>query len=332
MATIKDKRSRSGTTMFDPIVLASSTATWAINKLLDRLSNALIKALLKQEDLDKEVGDLKNALQRANLLLGAVPVGVSAGVKIENKNLEEPINKVQQLATELTKYLDELEYYDIKDKEVRYCVRGCACLAVCRRRAAVVEAREEAGARPCRPEARDTHGTVLAAPHTPAPTGGHAPRLLLLRVLWQWRPPMSTATSVLPAASGAMDGLSNFSNGLLSGSIETPVRRRGKLQRPLMKHTCLHPLLNIERLQLPLKNISGTPSCSAVYYAYSNTSVSLLQYKMAQRKLLLSTSAETKEAAAITPGSKRSTAQKSPATARIESGSSQPGKRCCLNV
>ncbi|WVZ51142.1 hypothetical protein U9M48_002312 [Paspalum notatum var. saurae] len=87
------------------------------------------------------------------------------------------------------------------------------------------------------------------------------------------------------------------------GSIETPVRRRGKLQRPLMKHTCLHPLLNIERLQLPLKNISGTPSCSAVYYAYSNTS-----------------------AAAITPGSKRSTAQKSPATARIESGSSQPGK------
>ncbi|WVZ51141.1 hypothetical protein U9M48_002312 [Paspalum notatum var. saurae] len=172
-------------------------------------------------------------------------------------------------------------------QEVRYCVRGCACLAVCRRRAAVVEAREEAGARPCRPEARDTHGTVLAAPHTPAPTGGHAPRLLLLRVLWQWRPPMSTATSVLPAASGAMDGLSNFSNGLLSGSIETPVRRRGKLQRPLMKHTCLHPLLNIERLQLPLKNIS---------------------------------------AAAITPGSKRSTAQKSPATARIESGSSQPGK------
>ncbi|WVZ51143.1 hypothetical protein U9M48_002312, partial [Paspalum notatum var. saurae] len=215
MATIKDKRSRSGTTMFDPIVLASSTATWAINKLLDRLSNALIKALLKQEDLDKEVGDLKNALQRANLLLGAVPVGVSAGVKIENKNLEEPINKVQQLATELTKYLDELEYYDIKDKE---------------------------------------------------PWMGFLTSPMVCCLSWTEKPD--------PYFDGA-------------GSIETPVRRRGKLQRPLMKHTCLHPLLNIERLQLPLKNIS---------------------------------------AAAITPGSKRSTAQKSPATARIESGSSQPGK------
>ncbi|PAN43538.1 hypothetical protein PAHAL_8G242700 [Panicum hallii] len=102
--------------MFDPIVLASSTATWVINKLLDSLTKAAIKALLKKEDLDQEVEKLKNALQRTNLVLGAVPVGVAAGVKIENTNLEEPIQEVQQLATELTKYLDELEYYDIKDK------------------------------------------------------------------------------------------------------------------------------------------------------------------------------------------------------------------------
>jgi len=103
--------------MFDPIVLASAAATWVINKLLDSLSKAAIKALLKKEDLDQEVEKLKNALQRANLVLGAVPVGVAAGVKIENTNLEQPIQEVQQLATELTnKYLDELEYYDIKDK------------------------------------------------------------------------------------------------------------------------------------------------------------------------------------------------------------------------
>jgi len=102
--------------MFDAIVLASAAATWVINKLLNSLSKAAIKALLKKEDLDQEVEKLKNALQRANLVLGAVPVGVAAGVKIENTNLEEPIQEVQQLATELTKYLDELEYYDIKDK------------------------------------------------------------------------------------------------------------------------------------------------------------------------------------------------------------------------
>jgi len=101
--------------MFDAIVLASAAATWVINKLLDSLSKAAIKALLKKEDLDQEVEKLKNALQRANLVLGAVPVGVAAGVKIENTNLEQPIQEVQQLATEL-KYLDELEYYDIKDK------------------------------------------------------------------------------------------------------------------------------------------------------------------------------------------------------------------------
>jgi len=102
--------------MFDAIVLASAAATWVINKLLNSLSKAAIKALLKKEDLDQEVEKLKNALQRANLVLGAVPVGVAAGVKIENTNLEQPIQEVQQLATELTKYLDELEYYDIKDK------------------------------------------------------------------------------------------------------------------------------------------------------------------------------------------------------------------------
>ncbi|XP_039824346.1 uncharacterized protein LOC120686232 [Panicum virgatum] len=67
--------------MFDPIVLASAAATWVINKLLDSLSKAAIKALLKKEDLDQEVEKLKNALQRANLVLGAVPVGVAAGVK-----------------------------------------------------------------------------------------------------------------------------------------------------------------------------------------------------------------------------------------------------------
>lgn len=105
--------------MPDPlIIVASSAATWVVKKLLDQLALPAIKALLRSKGLDdKEVWRLEDALQNAKLVLGAVPVGVrAAGIKIENVNLGEPILQVQQLAAELAKYLDELEYYDIREK------------------------------------------------------------------------------------------------------------------------------------------------------------------------------------------------------------------------
>lgn len=102
--------------MFDPIVLASAAATWLLNKLLDRLSSAAINALLSSEGLDREVALLRDALRRANLVLGAVPAGAAAGVRIGNEQLVVQINQVQRLAADLAKHLDELEYYDIKEK------------------------------------------------------------------------------------------------------------------------------------------------------------------------------------------------------------------------
>jgi hypothetical protein len=102
--------------MCDPISLASAAATWAVNKLLDRLSSAAITALLGSEGLDKEVALLRDALRRANLVLGAVPAGAAAGVRIGNQQLVPQIDEMQRLAADLAKYLDELEYYKIKEK------------------------------------------------------------------------------------------------------------------------------------------------------------------------------------------------------------------------
>ncbi|KAL6653149.1 hypothetical protein ACP70R_012074 [Stipagrostis hirtigluma subsp. patula] len=102
--------------MFDPIGLASAAATWVVNKLLDRLSSAAINALLSSEGLDKEVALLRDALRRANLVLGAVPAGAAAGVRIGNEQLVVQINQMKQLAADLAKHLDELEYYEIKEK------------------------------------------------------------------------------------------------------------------------------------------------------------------------------------------------------------------------
>ncbi|KAL6841143.1 hypothetical protein ACP4OV_029112 [Aristida adscensionis] len=102
--------------MFDPISLASAAATWAVNKLLDRLASAAVTALLGSEGLDKEVALLRDALRRANLVLGAVPAGAAAGIRIGNQQLVVQINQMQRLAADLAKHLDELEYYEIKDK------------------------------------------------------------------------------------------------------------------------------------------------------------------------------------------------------------------------
>ncbi|KAG2582013.1 hypothetical protein PVAP13_6KG212900 [Panicum virgatum] len=102
--------------MFDPISLASAAATWVVNKLLDRLSSAAINALLSSEGLEKEVAHLSDALRRANLVLGAVPAGAAAGIRIRNQQLVVQINQMQRLAADLAKYLDELEYYEIKEK------------------------------------------------------------------------------------------------------------------------------------------------------------------------------------------------------------------------
>ncbi|TVU13233.1 hypothetical protein EJB05_40768, partial [Eragrostis curvula] len=102
--------------MFDPISLASAAATWAVNKLLDRLSSAAINALLGSEGLDKEVALLRDALRRSNLVLGAVPAGAAAGIRIGNQQLVVQIDQMQHLAADLAKHLDELEYYEIKEK------------------------------------------------------------------------------------------------------------------------------------------------------------------------------------------------------------------------
>uniref|UniRef100_A0A0E0LTG1 Uncharacterized protein n=1 Tax=Oryza punctata TaxID=4537 RepID=A0A0E0LTG1_ORYPU len=98
------------------IVLASTAATWLINKLLDRLSDYAIKKLLGSEGLDAEANSLRDALRRATLVLGAVPAGAAAGVRIGNEQLLPQIDLVQRLATDLARHLDELEYYDVKEK------------------------------------------------------------------------------------------------------------------------------------------------------------------------------------------------------------------------
>ncbi|CAD6256998.1 unnamed protein product [Miscanthus lutarioriparius] len=98
------------------IVLASTAATWLINKLLDRLSDYAIKKLLGSEGLEAEASSLSYALQRARLVLGAVPAGAAAGTKIGNDQLLPQIDRVQRLATDLARHLDELEYYDVKKK------------------------------------------------------------------------------------------------------------------------------------------------------------------------------------------------------------------------
>lgn len=102
--------------MFGPITLASAAATWVVNKLLDRLSSAAINALLSSEGLEELVNDLVDALRRANLVLGAVPAGAAAGIKIGNEELVVQINDMRQLASDLAKHLDELEYQEIKEK------------------------------------------------------------------------------------------------------------------------------------------------------------------------------------------------------------------------
>uniref|UniRef100_A0A0D3GYM8 Rx N-terminal domain-containing protein n=1 Tax=Oryza barthii TaxID=65489 RepID=A0A0D3GYM8_9ORYZ len=98
------------------IALASAAATWLINKLLDRLSDYAIKKLLGSEGLDAEASSLRDALRRATLVLGAVPAGAAAGVRIGNDQLLPQIDLVQRLATDLARHLDELEYYDVKKK------------------------------------------------------------------------------------------------------------------------------------------------------------------------------------------------------------------------
>ena len=98
------------------IVLASTAATWLINKLLDRLSDYAIKKLLGSEGLEAEASSLSYALQRARLVLGAVSAGAAAGTKIGNDQLLPQIDRVQRLATDLARHLDELEYYDVKKK------------------------------------------------------------------------------------------------------------------------------------------------------------------------------------------------------------------------
>lgn len=97
-------------------VLASTAATWLINKLLDRLSDYAIKKLLGSEGLEAEANSLRDALRRATLVLGAVPAGAAAGAKIRNDQLLPQIDLLQRLATDLARHLDELEYYDIKKK------------------------------------------------------------------------------------------------------------------------------------------------------------------------------------------------------------------------
>lgn len=102
--------------MFGPIVLASASATWLVNNLLDRLAGVAISALLRSEGLNKEVGLLEDALRRAKLVLGAVPAGAAAGVEIRNEQLVVQITQVERLAADSAKHLDELEYYDFKKK------------------------------------------------------------------------------------------------------------------------------------------------------------------------------------------------------------------------
>ncbi|EMS54082.1 hypothetical protein TRIUR3_06801 [Triticum urartu] len=102
----------------DPIFLASAAATWALNKLLDHLKDSAIKALLRSEGLDREVGPIEVTLMRANLVLGSVPTGSAAsGVRIRNKELINHVNKVHQHASFLANELDKVKYQCIKQEE-----------------------------------------------------------------------------------------------------------------------------------------------------------------------------------------------------------------------
>ncbi|KAM3195554.1 hypothetical protein ACQJBY_071598 [Aegilops geniculata] len=101
----------------DPIFLASAAATWALNKLLDHLKDSAIKALLRSEGLDREVGPIEVTLMRANLILGSVPTGSAAsGVRIRNKELINHVNKVHQHASFLANELDKVKYQCIKQE------------------------------------------------------------------------------------------------------------------------------------------------------------------------------------------------------------------------
>ncbi|KAM3336218.1 hypothetical protein ACQJBY_030291 [Aegilops geniculata] len=101
----------------DPIFLASAATTWVLNKLLDRLREAAIQALLGSEGFNKEVVDqLVHELSRANLVLGSVTAGATKGVMIGNQELARQITEVQEQAVKLAKYLDKLRYYDLEEK------------------------------------------------------------------------------------------------------------------------------------------------------------------------------------------------------------------------
>ncbi|KAF7093527.1 hypothetical protein CFC21_095934 [Triticum aestivum] len=101
----------------DAIFLASAAATWALNKLLDHLKDSAIKALLRSEGLDREVGPIEVTLMRANLVLGSVPTGSAAsGVRIRNKELINHVNKVHQHASFLANELDKVKYQCIKQE------------------------------------------------------------------------------------------------------------------------------------------------------------------------------------------------------------------------
>jgi hypothetical protein len=100
----------------DAIFFTSAVTTWALNKLLDRLKDAAIEALLKSEDLTTEVKDLVHALDRAKLILGSLSASASAGVEFGNLELAPQITEVHDKAVKLAKHLDKLEYYEIGKK------------------------------------------------------------------------------------------------------------------------------------------------------------------------------------------------------------------------
>uniref|UniRef100_A0A3B6FY75 Uncharacterized protein n=2 Tax=Triticum aestivum TaxID=4565 RepID=A0A3B6FY75_WHEAT len=108
----------------DPIFLASTATTWVLNKLLDHLREAAIQALLGSEGFSKEVKHLIHALDRANLVLGSVTAGATAGVMIGNQELARQITEVQEQAVKLVKYLDKLRYYDTEEKIQKMKLKG----------------------------------------------------------------------------------------------------------------------------------------------------------------------------------------------------------------
>ncbi|KAK1670619.1 hypothetical protein QYE76_058778 [Lolium multiflorum] len=109
----------------DPIFLASAVTTWVLNKLLDSLKDATIKALLGTEGLTTEVKDLVHALDRANLIIGSLSAGAAAGVKLGNQQLGPQITEVQHLAVKLAKHIDKLQYYDLGEKVKKTNLKDC---------------------------------------------------------------------------------------------------------------------------------------------------------------------------------------------------------------